>query len=299
MTAARGPRIGAHVSARGGLLGAIDSARALGVDAAQIWGSSPRAWAAPDVPHRIADEFRRAWRGEGFGPLFLHTPYLVNVASPDQGFRRRSVDLAGATVRLADRLGAEGVVVHAGAGGAATEPEVARERAARSLVQVADHAETTRVLVELMAGTAGAVASTFGEVRTLIDLADGHTRIGVCADTCHLFAAGYALDTAAGARACFDEVARLGLIRRFRLLHANDSRFGRGERRDRHTNIGHGHIGEDGFGWVLAHPVVRKAAVVCETPGTDVQRAADVAALRRLAARPARPPRARRASARR
>ena len=137
-----------------------------------------------------------------------------------------------------------------------------------------------------MAGTAGAVASTFGDVRTLIDRTGGHARIGICADTCHLFAAGYALDTADGSQACFDEVARLGLVRRFRLLHANDSRFGRGERRDRHTNIGHGLIGEDGFRWVLAHPTVRRVSVVCETPGTDAQRAADVAALRRLAARP-------------
>jgi deoxyribonuclease-4 len=288
VTGGRGPRIGAHVSARGGLLGALASARALAVDAAQIWGSSPRAWAPPNVPDELADEFRRAWRAEGFGPLFLHTPYLVNVASPDEAFRRRSVDLAAATVRLAERVGAEGVVVHAGAGGAATDPEVARDRAARSLVEVARDAERTWVLIELMAGTAGAVASTFGEVRNLIDRTGGHRRIGVCADTCHLFAAGYALDAANGARACFDQVARLGLVRRFRLLHANDSRFGRGARRDRHTNIGHGLIGEDGFGWVLDHPTVRRVAVVCETPGTEAQRAADVAALRRLAARPPR-----------
>jgi deoxyribonuclease-4 len=276
-------RIGAHVPARGGPVGAIEAARDLGADAVQIWASSPRQWAHPHIESGRAEEYRAAWRGSGLGPLVIHTPYLVNVASPSPDFRRRSVDLAAATVAFAEAIGADGVVVHAGAGGAGTDPAVALAAGARSLLAIAADAEHTTVLVELMAGTAGAVASTFAEARRLLDACDGHPRLGLCADTCHLFAAGYALATLDGVAACFAEVRRHGLSRRLRLVHANDSAFPRGLRRDRHANVGRGHIGERGFRAILAHPALRRCGVVIETPGTTEQRRRDVATLRRLA----------------
>src|SRR6266496_3575796 len=102
-------------------MGAIDSARACGADAAQIWGSNPRAWAPPSVREPVAMEFGRSWRAAGLGPLVLHAPYMVNVASPNSNFRSRSVDLARGTVALAEAIGATGVVVHARTGGADTD----------------------------------------------------------------------------------------------------------------------------------------------------------------------------------
>jgi deoxyribonuclease-4 len=275
--------IGAHVPARGGLMGAIGSARACGAEAAQIWGSNPRAWAHPSVPPSVAREFGRAWRAEGLGPLVLHAPYMVNVASPNADFRARSVDLARATVALAEAIPADGVVVHAGSAGASTEPERAREIAAASLVAIAELAEETSVFVELTAGGAGSVASTLQHFRILLDAAGKHPGLALCADTCHLFAAGYALDTPAGVRACFDQIRRLGLSGRLRLIHANDSKFPRGARRDSHTHIGEGHIGEAGFRAILAHPAVRRCAVICETPGRLEDHARNIATLRRLA----------------
>jgi deoxyribonuclease-4 len=275
--------IGAHVPARGGLMGAIGSARACGAEAAQIWGSNPRAWAHPSVPPSVAREFGRAWRAEGLGPLVLHAPYMVNVASPNADFRARSVDLARATVALAEAIPADGVVVHAGSAGASTEPERAREIAAASLVAIAELAEETSVFVELTAGGAGSVASTLQHFRKLLDAAGKHPRLALCADTCHLFAAGYALDTPAGVQACFDQIRRLGLSGRLRLIHANDSKFPRGARRDSHTHIGEGHIGEAGFRAILAHPAVRRCAVICETPGRLEDHGRNIATLRRLA----------------
>jgi deoxyribonuclease-4 len=276
-------RIGAHVPARGGPIGAIEAARDLGADAVQIWASNPRQWARPLIEDVRATEFRAAWRESGLGPLAIHTPYLVNVASPNPGFRRRSVDLAVATVAFAEAIGADGVVVHSGAGGAGTDPAVARAAGAASFVRIAGEAERSHVLIELMAGTAGAVASTFGEARALLDASEGHPRLGLCADTCHLFAAGYALDTEDGVARCFEEVGRLGLRRRLRWIHANDAAFGRGSHRDRHANIGRGGIGARGFRAVLHRPEVRRCAVVIETPGSADERRRDVATLRRLA----------------
>src|SRR5436190_18293698 len=90
-------------------MGAIESARACGADAAQIWGSNPRAWASPSVRAEVAREFGRRWRAERLGPLVLHAPYMVNVASPNADFRRRSVDLAKATVALAETMARSGL----------------------------------------------------------------------------------------------------------------------------------------------------------------------------------------------
>jgi deoxyribonuclease-4 len=264
-------------------MGAIESARACGADAAQIWGSNPRAWALPSVPRQVARDFGEAWRDAGLGPLFLHSPYMVNVASPNGDFRRRSVALARATVVLAEQIGATGVVVHAGAAGASTERSLAVELAAASLQAIAVEAEDSRVFVELTAGGAGSVASTFRELRELLDACGDQPRLALCADTCHLFATGYELDAPAGVAACFGELRRLGLARRLGLVHANDSKFPRGERRDSHTHVGQGHIGESGFRAILAQPAVRRSAVICETPGRLEDHARNIATLRRLA----------------
>jgi deoxyribonuclease IV len=276
-------RIGAHVPTRGRLMGAIDSASACGADAAQIWGSNPRSWAPPSIRRAEAEEFGRAWREAKLGPLVLHAPYMVNVASPNPGFRRRSVDLARATVGLAEAIGAHGVVIHAGSAGAATDPLVALDAAASSLVAIADSADTTSVFVELTAGGAGSVASTIPQFRKLLDAAGKHPRLALCADTCHLFAAGYRLHTPAGVKDCFDQVRRLGLSRRLRLIHANDSKFPLGAHRDSHTHVGRGHIGEVGFRAILSHPAVRRCAVICETPGRLEDHARNIATIHRLA----------------
>src|SRR5947207_15479056 len=115
-------------------MGAIDAAREVGADCAQIWGSNPRAWAPPNTAPEAARAFGDAWRDAGLGPLVLHCPYMVNVASPNAGFRSRSVELARATVALAEEIGAHGVVVHSGAAGASTPREDAVRVAADSFL---------------------------------------------------------------------------------------------------------------------------------------------------------------------
>ena len=262
-------RIGAHVPTRGGLFGAIDSARECGAEAAQIWGSNPRAWAPPSVRADVARDFGRRWRSEGLGPLVLHAPYMVNVASPNGEFRHRSVGLAKATMALAETIGAMGIVVHAGAAGAATGRAAAVRSAAVSLRAIADAARRTSVFVELMAGGAGTVASTFQDFRELLDACRRHPRLALCADTCHLFAAGYDLHTESGVGACFDQIRELRLTGRLRLIHANDSRFPLGARRDSHTHIGEGHIGTEALRRLAQHPKLRHAAFILETPYDD------------------------------
>ena len=169
-------------------------------------------------------------------------------------------------MRACDALGIDFLVLHAGAGGP-TEPAAARERAATTLRIASDNAEHVRVLVELMAGTSGAVASTIAEAAALLEAADVDG-VDLCLDTCHLFAAGYALDTVGGRR---DGVRRAEGRGHHRtgsaLIHANDSLYPRDERRDRHENIGDGFIGPDGWRAIVARPELADLALILETPG--------------------------------
>jgi deoxyribonuclease-4 len=280
-------RIGAHVPARGGLLASIGAARERTAEAAQLFASNPRRWAPPRIDPGYAEEFRTAWSDAGLGPLFVHAPYLVNIASSSPEFLRKSVDLARATMAAADAIGASGLVVHAGAGGRG-EPDHARERSAASLAAILPESDDAALVVELMAGSSGAVASTFPEAARLFAEVERGERLRLCADTCHLFAAGQALDRPDGVRECFAALRRSGLARRLVLVHANDAMFPRGSRRDRHRNVGEGLIGRTGFAAILAEPAVRRAAVVCETPGDAAQHRRDVQTLRELAGVPER-----------
>lgn len=272
-------RIGAHLPTRGGLRSTIDAARACDAAVAQVFVSNPRRWAPPRISDVEAAEFRVAWEEAGIGPLFVHAPYLVNIASSNPSFLRRGRDLARRSLATAASLGAAGFVVHAGSGGDAV-PEVALELAAGSLGAIVSEGETP-VLVELTAGTRGSVAATFPEAVRLFAAA-GEQRLGLCIDSCHLFAAGYGLD-AEGVGGCFGELEASGLRDRLKLVHANDARDPRGSRRDRHAKIGEGHIGVSGFAEILRRREVSDVPFVLETPGDLGDHARGIATLRSLA----------------
>ena len=228
-----------------------------------------------------AVRFGAAWRDAEIGPFYVHAPYLVNIASPNPEFHARSLDLVARSVAACEAAGAAGFVVHAGAGGA-TEPAEARERAATLLRSGIESATQTRLIVELMAGTSGAVASTFAEARALFDAVEDE-RLALCIDTCHLFVAGYGLDDADGVAACFEDLHGNGLVDRLVLIHTNDAKHPRGSHRDRHERIGEGLIGVEGFFEILHRPELQDLDLVLETPADREQRARELATLRRLA----------------
>jgi deoxyribonuclease IV len=275
--------IGAHVPTRGRPAFAVEYALEIGADAFQIFASNPRAWAPPPALRPVAvREFQEARREARIGPVFAHSSYLVNIASPDEGFRRRSVDLARRELETLGELGAEGLVIHAGAGGAGERP-AAVERAAASLLAIAGQGGGPDVVLELTAGGTGTVASTIPQAAELFDAVDRHPRVALCLDTCHLFAAGAPLDDADGVGKTLRDLRRYRLSRTLRLVHANDARDPRGSRRDRHTHPGEGFIGEAGFRAILGHPAVRRCAVLVETRGGPEEHGRDVTTLRRLA----------------
>lgn len=272
-------RLGAHLRTPGGLRTAVEAAGDIGAETAQLFISNPRAWAGPRT--ETAEAFGAEWREGGIGPLYVHAPYLVNVASPNAEFLTKSLDLCRRSIAACGVIPAAGFVVHSGAGGPG-ERAASIERAAAVLqATLTETPDTTRLLVELMAGTSGAVASTLAEARELFEAVDDD-RLGLVLDTCHLFATGYALDAPDGVAECFDELAAVGLTNRLALIHLNDAKHERGSRRDRHERIGEGRIGLDGFAAILQRPEVAELDLVLETPSDREQRIHELAVLRGL-----------------
>ena len=286
-------RIGAHVSVAGGLERAVGNATAVGCESLQVFVSNARGWAPPPVDPAGDQRFRADLAAAGLGPLFVHAPYLVNFASASPVTRERSREVVAATLDKAAAIGAAGVVVHAGAAqasGRAAGLATTRE----ALLPLAD-AMVDRpgapsawappggpdLILELTAGTRGALAARFDEMAELLAACDHHPRLKVCMDTCHAQAAGYDLGDPAGAAKALDELF-ITLGDRVVLVHANDSRDPVGAGRDRHCPIGTGTIGDQGFAAILAHPGLAALPVITETTGDPDQMAADLARLRRL-----------------
>jgi deoxyribonuclease-4 len=273
-------RIGAHVSVAGGLPNAVANAVAAGCESFQVFVSNARGWAPPPLDPAADERFRADLAAAGLGPLFVHAPYLVNFASVSPVTREQSRQAVAAALAKAAAIGAAGVVVHAGAAqasGRAAGLATTRE----ALLPLADATGGHDLILELTAGTRGALAARFDEMAELLAACEHHPRLKVCMDTCHAQAAGYDLGDPAGAVKALDELfGTLG--DRVVLVHANDSRDPVGAGRDRHCPIGTGTIGDQGFAAILAHPGLASLPVITETTGDPDQMAADVARLRRL-----------------
>ena len=275
-------RIGAHVSVAGGLGRAVGNARDAGCESLQVFVSNARGWAHPLLDPPADERFRADLAEAGLGPLFVHAPYLVNFASASPVTRERSREVVAATLAKAASIGAAGVVVHAGqalASGRAAGLATTRE----SLLPLADAGPGPGpdLVLELTAGTRGALAARFEEMAELLAACDHHPRLKVCMDTCHAQAAGYDLSDPIGVSKALDELfATLG--DRVVLVHANDSRDPVGAGRDRHCPIGTGTIGDQGFAAILAHPGLATLPVITETTGDPAQMAADLTRLNRL-----------------
>lgn len=280
MTRSPRRRVGCHVSVAGGLPHALERAARRGCDALQVFPSNPRGWALPD-PDLAAEAALADAAHERGWPLFLHAPYLVNLSAPDARVHERSVENLAFALERGARLGAAGVIVHTGSARGA-DRDAALTRAATTMTALLDRVDGIDLVVELTAGSGFMIAGTVEELADVFVACEWHPRVRICLDTCHLFAAGHDLTTAAGVRRLRAGVRALG-AERVTVVHVNDSRDPLGSHRDRHARVGRGTIGLDPlrrfFGW----PELRHAPLILETPGTAAEVTADVALVRSLA----------------
>ncbi len=264
-------RFGAHVSVAAGYDKTIDYLVALEAECAQIFAKSPRQWRGPPPDLEAVGRFK-ALRSERFaGPVFTHTAYLINLATDEPVLRERSIAALADEIPRASLLHADGVVTHIGTapdGDAAAAARRVGEAVARAFELAGDVWPGTRLLLENTAGggtTFGCGFEQLGESIAASGL--GSDRLGVCLDTCHAFAYGFALDTPEGWRSAVRELDESVGLERLGLVHANDCMFERGSRRDRHAWIGDGFIGAQGFSAMVCTPELRSVCAVTEMPG--------------------------------
>ena len=261
-------RLGAHVSISGSLDLAVDRAQALGCECLQIFYGSPRQWRLISYSDEVIARFAQKRRAAHLDPLVAHGAYLVNLATSNRKYRRRSVASLLATARGVQRLAGLGVVTHLGSRLGAPRRQ-ALQRIAGAVREVLDGTEGVMVLLENSAGSGSSLGASFEDFSDIIDLLKGDSRVGVCLDTAHLFAAGWDLRHREGVDAMVEAFDHAAGWDRVRVLHLNDSKVPLGSHLDRHENIGEGHLGIDGFRAIVTHPLLRTLPGILETPGFD------------------------------
>ncbi len=281
------PPVGSHVRTAGHLVhGGLANADRVGAEAVQVFLGNPRGWSTSAGDPAEDAAFRRGCEDRGLR-VFVHTPYLVNLASPTPGTAERSARLVAHGLLRAAQVGAEGVVVHTGSTVVSTGEDgvtaalaQVRELLLPLLDQLLDGGPA--LLLEPTAGQGRSLCARVEQLGPYLAALDAHPAVGVCLDTCHAYAAGHDLAEPGGMRRTLDALVRVAGRDRLRLVHANDSRDPLGSHHDRHERIGKGHLGEAPFAELLAHPSVSGVPVVIETPGDVDDHAHDVALLKQL-----------------
>jgi deoxyribonuclease IV len=260
--------LGPHVSIAGGIHTALDRVEEMGGDAVQIFTQSPRMWRPSNHDPANFEKFKERRAELGLEGVLCHAVYLVNLANPKDDFYDKSVAALSNSVDVGCAIDADGVVFHIGSHlGAGLEAGL--ERVVAAMEKVLDRcSETTWLLMENSAGTGATIGRSIDELALIYDRLDGHPRLGVCLDSCHLYASGYDVTDPAALDAVLDDVdAKIGLDR-LRALHVNDSAARLGSNRDRHANIGDGLMGEE-LGVFLGNPRLQGLPALLEVPGKD------------------------------
>jgi deoxyribonuclease-4 len=260
--------IGAHVSLAGGLAKAIERGAERGCRAIQIFNQSPRMWRPTDYREEDVVAFRKAMAESPIEAVVIHAVYLLNCASDDAEIRAKSLTSLIHSLRVGRRIGARGVILHPGSAKTG-DVQSAIARAGETIREALAESEECPVHLENTAGAGGTLGRSIDELAELVAAADGNERIGICLDSCHLFASGYDIRGAAGVDELLQEVAAKIGVQRLGSLHLNDSTTALGANRDRHANVGEGELGEDGCAAFLAAPDFQELACLLETPGVN------------------------------
>lgn len=289
MTAPSRP-IGTHVLVGKNLVdGAFRAAVEIGCEAVQVFVGNPRGWARSPGDPAVDERFRAATAEAGMR-VVIHTPYLVNLGSPNPSTFENSAALVAHNLRRAVQIGAEGVVVHTGSyvdpDGGREGYDAAMRRIREALMPVldalAEDAAAPYLLLEPTAGQGRSLCAGVDDLEGYLAALDFHPKAGICLDTCHVFAAGAPLDEPGGAKATIDRIVEIGGPDRLRLIHANDSKDVRGAFKDRHEKIGEGHIGTEAFAELFTHPATDGVPFILETPGSRTADDPDMALLKEL-----------------
>lgn len=262
------PLLGAHMSIAGGLHKAFDRISRVKGEALQVFSKNQRQWRVPPLTDVEISDFLAAWNMWGRGPVAAHDSYLINLANPDKNKANRAVAAFADEITRAERLAIPYLVMHPGShvgAGIDTGLEHLTCNLDRAFDQAAE-AQTVIVLLETTAGQGTGLGASFEELAYVLEHSRYPERLGVCLDTCHVFAAGYDIRTKAGHEKTFAAFDKTIGIERLKFFHLNDSKKGLGSRVDRHEHIGKGEIGLEGFRLLLNDSRFANHPMVLETP---------------------------------
>lgn len=273
--------LGIHIPLGRGYVPALEEIDRLGIDCCQIFTSNPRSWSFKPIDQERVRVFREGLSNRGISPIVSHTGYLINLGNGSE----RSAAALREEIRYARAFGCTHLVLHVG-----KHLEASRAVGLANVVQglngmapyLGDSAP--RILLETVAGQGTELGATFEELAIVLNGVNDAVRahLGVCFDTCHVFAAGYDLRSPAAVKKTLAAFDRAIGLRRLELLHMNDSARGLGERRDRHAHIGYGAIGREGFRALLTHPKLRQLPKILETPVDERGDKENIAMIRSL-----------------
>jgi deoxyribonuclease-4 len=275
--------IGVHVSITGHIYESLERAHALGCNTMQIFSRNPRGWQSSSLAENDVKEFRRLKVKYGIDPVVVHIPYLINLATPDEDLYRRSINAYVEDAEQVDMLGAEYFVTHLGSHVGSGEDN-GIERFSKALAEVVKRSKPkTMILLENTAGSGDGIGYRFEHLKRIIESQKDPSRIGVCLDTAHTFAAGYDIKSKAGLEKTLKSFDKLLGLNRIKVVHFNDSLSEFDSHVDRHQHIGKGKIGLEAMRHIIRHPGLKGAAFIMETPKeTDKDDKRNIATAKRL-----------------
>jgi deoxyribonuclease IV len=262
-------RFGFHISIAGGFSKIVERAEARGCETIQFFSRNPRGWEYSPLNKKEVEAFRSSIQSSDLSPIFLHMPYLPNIASSKSKFYKRSIRSIVTDLQRAEQLGAQYLIIHIG-----HRLEASEDQAIEAVSQGIDQAfkkvkNGVILLMENTAGQGSEIGYTFDQIKKIIDRVSDHERVGVCLDTAHSFEAGYDLSNKEGIERTLEAFDQTLGLKRLHLLHLNDSKTPLGSRKDRHWHIGEGHIGREGFRCLVNHPLLNHLPGIMETPRKD------------------------------
>jgi deoxyribonuclease-4 len=259
--------LGAHMSIAGGVFNAPVRGKSIGCDTIQIFVKNANQWVGKPISDEEAEKFQESKRETGIDPIFSHNSYLVNLASPDDALYQKSIDAMLDELERSEKLGLPFIVMHPGAHvGSGEETGLKRIAAAINTLFRKTKGYRVKIALETTAGQKSNLGCKFEQLAALVKAVKDKKRVCVCYDTCHTFAAGYDLRTKSAYGATFAEFDNVVGVERICAFHLNDSVDELGSRIDRHAHIGQGHIGLEGFRFLMNDDRFASVPMVLETP---------------------------------
>lgn len=259
-------RLGFQVSISGRLPEAVERAQKLHCQTMQIFTRNPRGWQIPKTDAEEIEEFKEKRKEAKIFPLFVHIPYLINLASPEEIVWRKSINFFAEDLNFGERIGADYLVTHLGSHKGKGE-KFGEARFIEGLNRAIAKAKTEiKILLENTAGQGNSLGYNLIQIKRIREGIDKKELVGLCFDTAHAFSAGYRINTQEGLEKTGKELQSLDLWDKLILVHLNDSKADLGTHFDRHEHIGKGKIGREGFRLILNHPQWRDLIFIMETP---------------------------------